>query len=50
MKEICLKSPTSESAGAVIFNSASIVLKAAKVTEPDGELLMRICEFQPLLE
>ena len=42
VNKISLKSPTEESDGAVILNSASIVLNAAKVIEPEGEFSILI--------
>ena len=42
VKIISLKSPTTESAGAVILNSASTVLNAPIVIEPEGELSILI--------
>ena len=49
VKEISLKSSTDTSSGTTIFNSASIVLNAAKVTEPEGELSILIWAPQSLL-
>ena len=47
---ISLNSSTTESAGAVILNSASTVLNAPIVIEPEGELSILIWEFQSLVE